>query len=99
MPESTSSPVPSSPGTAPVPTVPLTPAHPDLPAGPAEWPRIPGYEILSELGRGGMGVVYRAQQTALKRTVALKIILAGEHAVPAQLARFRIEAESLAQVR
>src|SRR5262249_30192110 len=59
----------------------------------------PGYDILGELGRGGMGMVYRARQRTLKRTVAIKMILATGQADLDSLARFMREAETVARVQ
>ena len=68
-------------------------------AGPARPVRIPGYEVLGELGRGGMGVVYLARQISLNRVVALKEILIGDRSSPSQIARFRNEGLTVARLR
>jgi serine/threonine-protein kinase len=71
-------------------------------AGPCpdpHFPVVPDYELLEVIGRGGMGVVYRARQSNLNRTVALKMILAWEHLDAEQLTRFRAEAQAIARLQ
>src|SRR4051794_39816112 len=76
------------------------PAAAAPPEGTASAPvRVPGYEVLGELGRGAMGVVYKARQVQAGRLVALKMIRAGAHAGPDELARFQREAEAIAHLQ
>jgi serine/threonine-protein kinase len=70
-----------------------------LPKEPPGWPEVPGYEILGELGRGGMGVVYQARQVVLDRLVALKVIRAAELPGARERARFRDEALAVARLQ
>jgi serine/threonine-protein kinase len=79
---------------------------PDLAAGatvpgraPATLPQIVGYEVETLLGRGGMGAVYKARHLRLKRSVALKTLIAGAYAGRPERARFQREAEAVASLR
>jgi serine/threonine-protein kinase len=68
-------------------------------SSPTDLPQVPGYEVEAVLGKGGVGVVYKARQCALDRRIALKMLLAGSFAGPQELARFRRETGALACLR
>src|SRR5262245_36876881 len=68
----------------------------DPSSGESTLPQIPGYQVEAVLGRGGMGVVFRARHLRLNRVVALKMVLAGAYAGPHERERFQREAEAVA---
>src|SRR5258708_1998682 len=72
---------------------------PPPPSPPLERRAPPGYQVLGELGRGGMGVVYKARQVHANREVALKMVLSGAHASAADLGRFQVEAQAVARLQ
>ncbi|OWK35174.1 serine/threonine-protein kinase [Fimbriiglobus ruber] len=72
---------------------------PALPLDGNALPVVPGYEVEGVLGRGGMGIVFRARHLRLKRIVALKMVVAGAYAGPHERARFQREAEAVAVLR
>ena len=71
----------------------------DLPKAAVHWPTVAGYAIVDALGRGGMGIVYKARQLGLNRVVALKMLRPGEDSGPEQLLRFAREAEAVARLQ
>ena len=80
----------------------LFPAPDDLSPWPLQedaFPSIPGYEVEAILGRGGMGVVFKARHLRLNRTVAIKTLLGGGSAGPRERERFQREAETVAALR
>jgi Protein kinase domain len=72
----------------------------DVPAGRlADWPGVPGLELVNVLGAGGMGVVWKARQVALNRDVAVKFLRDAQRADPGRRERFSQEARAIARLR
>jgi tRNA A-37 threonylcarbamoyl transferase component Bud32 len=74
-------------------------AGPDGPGPAVATPGVPGYQVLDLLGKGGMGVVYKARQVGLDRLVALKMMLHTEHASADDRRRFQTEAQAVARLQ
>jgi YD repeat-containing protein len=75
--------------------------NPSVPAADSlrPWPQVPGYEVFEEVGKGGMGVVYKARQVKLNRVVAVKMVRGAAHADQETLLRFLREAELAARLQ
>jgi eukaryotic-like serine/threonine-protein kinase len=82
-----------------VPRPPKKGKRPPKPAPLEQGVTVGGYELLGVIAHGGMGVVYKARHTRLDRLAAIKMVLAGAHASPDQLARFRAEAQVVASLQ
>lgn len=89
---------PFSPGTDNNPDATVAPSSKPTSSATSGLPDLEGYHLLAELGRGGMGVVYKARHKKLDRTVALKMILGGQFASEEEVRRFELEAESAARL-
>ncbi len=87
-----------APATRPIPFCGFVPKPRPTPTE-AAWPRVPGYELLSVIGSGGMGIVYKARHRTLQRTVALKTLQGAILADPEFRQRFYAEAEAVARLQ